>query len=141
MSAEENKATVHRLVEEILNKGDLDALDQYIAEEAVEHSLPPGLPPNREGFKMFFSGFRAAFPDLHYHIQDEIAEGDKVMQRVIGHGTMQGEFQGMAPTGKEGKWSEMHLVRMAGGKIVEHWATVDQLGMMVAVGLMPPPGG
>jgi len=141
MSPEENKAIVRRVVEEVLSTGDLDKLDQFIAADGVDHSLPPDLPANLEGFRLFFASFRAAFPDLHYHIQDEIAEGDKVMQRVTGHGTMQGEFQGMAATGKEGKWTEMHMVRLAEGKIVEHWASIDQLGMMIAVGLMPPPGG
>jgi predicted ester cyclase len=141
MSLADNKQLVHRMVEDVLNTGDLGALDQFIAADAVDHSLPPGLPPTRESFKMSFAAFRAAFPDLHYDIEDEVAEGDKVFQRVAGHGTMQGELQGMPPTGKEGHWTEMHMVRVADGKVVEHWATVDQLGMMVSLGLMPPPGG
>ncbi len=140
MSTQENKAIVRRMVE-MLNKGDMAALDQYIAANAVDHSLPPGVPNTREGFKMFFSAFRAAFPDLHYDVETEIAEGDKVMNRSIGHGTMKGEFQGMPPTGKTGTWTEMHIVRLEGGKIVEHWANVDQMGMMVSLGVMPAPGG
>lgn len=140
MSTSDNKALVRRFVEQHLNTGDLAAVDDLVAPDAVDHSLPPGLPPTREGFKMAFGALRAAFPDLHYHVDDELAEGDKVFQRVTGHGTLQGEFQGMPPTGKHGTWTEMHIVRFAGGKIVEHWANIDQMALMISVGLMQPPG-
>ncbi len=141
MSAQDNKAAIRHFVEEDLNKGNLSAIDEYFAPNLVDHSLPPGVPPTRDGFRGFFTAFRAAFPDLHYHIEDEIAEGDKVMNRATAHGTMKGEFQGMPATGKTGTWTEMHVVRFEGGKVVEHWAVVDQLGMLVSLGVMPPPGG
>ena len=141
MSAQDNKAFVRRFVEENLNKGNMSAVNEYFAPNLVEHSLPPGMPPTRDGFTAFFTAFRAAFPDLHYHIDDEIAEGDKVVQRVTGHGTMKGEFQGMKATGKTGTWTEMHITRFAGGKAAEHWGNVDQMGMLVSLGVMPPPGG
>ena len=141
MSTEQNKANLRRFIEEGLNKGNMALVDEYIAPDAVDHALPPGLPPNREGFKMFFTAFRAAFPDMRYTIDEEIAEGDKVVHRVTGHGTMKGEFQGMPATGKHAAWTEMHIVRMSGGKIVEHWANVDQVSMLQQLGLMPTPGG
>lgn len=140
MSEADNKALVRRLVEKVLNGGDLAALDESVAENAVDHSLPPGVPPTRDGFKMVFGSLRAAFPDLRYDINDEVAEGDKVFQRVTAHGTMKGDFQGMPATGQAGTWGEMHVVRIASGKIVEHWAIIDQLGMLISVGLMKPPG-
>ncbi len=141
MSPEENKAIARRFVEEVLNKGNLAAADQYFASNYVDHAAAPGLPPAIEGFKMFFTAFFAAFPDLHYHLDEEIAEGDKVVHRATGHGTMKGDFQGMQATGKHGTWTEMHILRIEGGKIIEHWANVDQMGMLISLGVMPPPGG
>ena len=140
MSTEENKAIARRLVEEVLNKGNMAAVEEYFASNYVDHSAPPGVPPDREGLKMFLTAFRAAFPDLHYHIEDEIAEGDMVVHRLTGHGTMKGEFQGMPATGKHAMWTEIHIGRLASGKLVEHWANVDQLGMLQQLGLAPMPG-
>lgn len=141
MGTQEDKAKLRRLVEEGLNKGNMAIVDETVAANAVDHALPPGLPQTREGFKLFFTAFRVAFPDLRYVIDQEIAEGDKVVHRITGHGTMKGEFQGMKPTGKHGTWTEMHIVRMEGGKIAEHWANVDQMGMLISLGVMPAPGG
>ena len=140
MSTENNKAVARRLVEEVINGGNMALVNDLLAPTYVEHAAPPGFPTDREGFKMFFTAFRAAFPDLHYHIADEIAEGDKVVNRATAHGTMKGEFQGMPATGKTGTWTEMHVSRYEGGKIMEHWAVVDQMGMLVSLGVMPPPG-
>lgn len=141
MSPQENKAIARRFVEEVLNKGNLAAADQYFAPGYVDRATPPGIPPNLEGFKMFFTAFFAAFPDLHYVIDEEIAEGDKVVHRATGHGTMKGDFQGMKATGKHGTWTEMHILRFEGNKLAEHWANVDQMGMLISVGVMPAPEG
>ncbi len=141
MSAEENKALARQLLEEVINKGNMAAVDEYFASNYVEHDVPPGVPPTREGLKMLFTAFRAAFPDLHYTLEDELAAGDKVVHRIMGHGTMKGDFQGIKATGKHGMWQEMHIARFEGGKVVEHWQVVDQLGMLVSLGVMPPPGG
>ena len=140
MSTGENKALARRLVEEVINKGNMAAANQFFAANYVNHDAPPGVPPNVEGFKQFFTAFRAAFPDLHYHIDDEIAEGDRVVHRHTAHATMKGEFQGMPATGKHAMWTEIHISRFAGGKVVEHWANVDQLGMLQQLGLAPAPG-
>ena len=136
MTPEEMKAMATRLPDGI-SKGDLGAFDQVVAPDAVDHSLPPGMPATVQGTKMFVSAFRAAFPDLHYHVEDTIAEGDRVVQRVTGHGTMKGDFQGMPASGKSASWSEIHIVRFANGKIVEHWATVDQASMLAQLGFGP----
>lgn len=140
MSTEENKAVARRVVEEVVNQGNMAAADALFTADYVDHTVPPGLPPGLEGFKMFFTAFRAAFPDVHYHIEDEIAEGDMVVHRLMGHGTMKGDFQGMPATGKSATWGEMHIGRFVGGKIAEHWANVDQLGMLQQLGLAPMPG-
>ncbi|MEK7324778.1 MAG: ester cyclase [Chloroflexota bacterium] len=140
MSTEQNKAVAMRTVEAI-NAGDMSLFESLLAPDAVEHAVPPGMPPTRETAKQFVTMLRAAFPDSHYHVDDVIAEGDRVVQRVTCHGTMKGEFLGMPATGKSATWTEMHIVRVANGKIVEHWANVDQLGMLQQLGLAPAPGG
>jgi predicted ester cyclase len=141
MTPEDNKQSARRMVE-IINAGDLGLVDELFAPDYVERAPPPGIPPDREGFKALIPMLRAAFPDLRYTIEDEVAEGNKVAQRVIGRGTMKGEFMGMSPTGKTAEWQEMHLHRFnADGKLAEHWQTSDELGMMMQLGLdaQPPP--
>ncbi len=84
----------------------------------------PGCPPKRDGFKMFIGDFRAALPDLTYTIADEMADGNKVVDRSMGTGTMKGDFQGMKASGKKATWQEIHIVRCdANGKIDEHRGT------------------
>lgn len=139
MSTEENKALARRTVEAI-NTGDLDLFYSQLAPDSVEHAAPPGMPPTRDTSRQFIAMLRAAFPDLHYDVEDVIAEGDRVVLRATVHGTMKGEFLGMPATGKSATWSEMHFARVKDGRIVEHWANVDQLGMLQQLGLAPTPG-
>ena len=139
MSTQENKTNIRRLLEG-LNTGNFTGINELVSPNYVDHSLPPGTPTGRDGFKAFVTGMRAAFPDLHYEINDEIVEGDKLVHRVTANGTMQGAFQGMPATGKHGTWTEMHIARFEGGKMVEHWANVDQMGMLVSLGVMPAAG-
>jgi steroid delta-isomerase-like uncharacterized protein len=134
MATEQNKTAARRIVEAI-NRGDMSAVDEELAADFVDHSLPPGVPAGREGLKQLIMGLRSAFPDFVYTIEDEIAEGDRVVQRLTGRGTMQGEMQGMAPTGKQAAWQEIHIGRIEDGKIAEHWAVIDQMGMMQQLGL------
>ena len=143
MSTEQNKAVANRFVQEVLNTGNLDRFTEFFAADYIEHVPPPtpNFPTGAEGFKTFFGGLRAAFPDFHYTIDTTIAEGDKVVHHLTGHGTMKGAFLGMPPTGKHAMWSEIHEARMGpSGKFVEHWANVDQLGMLQQLGLAPTPG-
>ena len=137
MSTEQNKAAANRIPEEF-NKKNLAILDEVAAPNAVDHAVPPGMPETIESTKKFFGMLLSAFPDFHTHVENTVAEGDFVFQRTITHGTMKGEFLGMKPTGKEATWQEMHLVRFANGKVVEHWANIDLTSMMQQLGTMPP---
>jgi steroid delta-isomerase-like uncharacterized protein len=138
MTPEDNKKTARRIVVEIFSAGNMALIDELFAVDFVEHALPPGIPPNREGFKMMIPALRQAFPDLEYTIEDQLAEGDKVAQRLTGRGTMRGEFMGMPPTGKTAVWQEMHLHRVdSAGKLAEHWDSTDEIGMMTQLGLGP----
>lgn len=140
MGSEENKASARRFLEEVMNRGNVAVIDELTSPDFVDHTAPPGVPATNEGFKGFVSTFRAAFPDLHYTIEDELADGDRIVQRVMAHGTMQGDFQGMPASGKSATWQEIHITRFADGKAAEHWGVVDQLGMLVQLGFAQAPG-
>jgi predicted ester cyclase len=95
------------------------------------------MPPTRETAKQFLGMLLAAFPNFQYTVEFTVAEGDRVAQRLIGSGTMKGEFLGMPPTGKHATWTETHVSRFANGKLVEHWANIDQASMLQQLGLLP----
>ena len=127
MAAEDNKRIARRMIDEVLNANNLAALDEILAEDYVDHAVPPGLPPNREGLKLLLQGLLAAFPDLRYDIEAELAEGDRIVQRLMARGTQDGPLQGIPPTGKAATWSEIHIGRIANGKIAEHWDTIETI--------------
>ena len=140
MTPEQNKALVHRMAVEGLEKNNWSIVAETFASDYVDHAnRAPGLATGLAGFRQFTTSLRTAFPDLSYTIDDEIADGDKVVQRVTGQGTMKGEFAGMPATNKHATWSEIHISRLKDGKIVEHWGSVDQLGMLQQLGHAPMP--
>jgi predicted ester cyclase len=140
MGTEENKANGRRFIEEVVNRGNLAVADELAAPNFVDHSVPAGVPPTLEGLKGFLTQLRAAFPDLHYTIEDQFAEGDRIVQRLTVSGTMKGDFQGMPAANKSAKWSEIHIARWANGKAVEHWGVVDQMDMLAQLGFVQAPG-
>src|SRR5438034_9048441 len=136
-STEANKAVVRRFVDEVMNQGKVDVIDEIVTADYVEHQTAPGTPATRDGLKQMMTNFRQAFPDLHVTLDDTIAEGDKVVMRTTMHGTQKGEFMGIAPTNKEVTISGIDIVRFQGGKAVEHWGNQDDLGMMQQLGAVP----
>ena len=139
MTPADMRAVGARFIEEIINQGKLSVLDEALAQEFVDHSLPPGLPADREGQKTLLVGLRTAFPDIHYSIDKDYVDGDHLVHYVTATGTMTGPFMGVQPTGKRATWNEAHIVRFAGDKVAEHWAVVDQLGMLVQLGVIDNP--
>ena len=136
-----NKEVVSRLYAEVMGQGNMAVADEVLAESYIDHRLPfPDLPPNREGFKKTVLRVRAAFPDVDPVIQDIVAEGDRVTVRVTASGTHQNEFNGIPPTGTQISWQEVHIYRLADGKIVEHWGEFDMLGMLIQLGVVQLPG-
>ena len=113
---EQNKAIVRGYMNEVLTKGDLAAFDRYFSEDVLFN--------NSKGLKQALVGnqsTRSAFPDFQLVIEDQIAEGDKVVTRVTFQGTHRGEFRGIAPTGKQVKYSGIAIDRIVEGKVVEMW--------------------
>ena len=138
--SEQNKALERRFVEEVWNKGNLALIDELVAPNFVDHTAPPGLPPGAEGVKAFVKMYRDAFPDAQVTIHDILAEGDKVVYRWTGSGTHQGTLFGIPATGKKMSVDGMTIDRISGGKFVESWNILDQLGMMQQLGVIPKPG-
>ncbi len=136
---EDNKALNRRFVEEVINEGNLDAIDELLDPGVVDHAAPPGFPTGREGAKQFAAMMRSAFPDLHLTIEDMIAEGDKVVMRSTWSGTHQGEFMWIPATGRRVTVSAIDISRVADGRMVEHWEQFDALGLMQQLGAVPPP--
>ena len=140
MSAEQNKGIARRFAEEVINKNNLDAIDDLFAPNYVSHVLPPGLPQGPEGEKLFASSFHAAFPDAHLTVEDMIAEGDKVATRFTYRATHKGEFMGIPPSGKQVTFTGIRIFRFDGGTIAEQWGESDNLGFMQQLGVIPPMG-
>ncbi len=139
-SEEENKAQYRRLYEEMFNKGDLAIVDDLVAPDCINHEVPPGM-NNRgpESARQVVMMLRTAFPDLHFTIEELVAEGDTVAGRVTMSGTHLGPFQGIPATGRSFEQAHMHFVRLRDGKAIEHRAVRDDLGMMRQLGVIPAP--
>ena len=138
MSIEQNKAVFRQIVEEIFNQGNISLFDELVAPDFIEHEeLPPGIPVGREGAKVLFTQLRSAFPDFNAEIEDLIAEGDRVVVRMKWTGTHEGEFMGIPPTGRSISIEVIDIVRFEGGKFVEHWGIMDNMGMMQQLGVVP----
>lgn len=140
MSTEDNKATSRRFYEEVINQKQLVVVDEVTGDNYHSHDFPPGLPPGREGLKIFISVFHAAFPDGHLTIDQMIAEGDTVATRLTFHGTHTGEFQGIAPTGKKVTIPALDMARFESGKLVEHWGGPNQMSLLQQLGVIPSMG-
>jgi steroid delta-isomerase-like uncharacterized protein len=135
--SEEAKAIVRRFIEETQARGNLEAIDEFIAEDCVNHTPPPGVPPDREGAKQIFAMFRAAFPDHDAVILDMVGEDNTVATYKTFTGTHQSEFMGIPATGKRITVRVMDFVRVRDGKIAEHSNVVDVFGLLAQLGAMP----
>ena len=118
MSAEENKAAQRRIIEEVINRKDLDLADELFAEEHELHPEAAGVARGPEGMKRAFAGLHEEFPDIWVEIEDMVAEGDVVAARLTFGGTH-------APSGELATWPEMIFARFSGGKAVESWEMTD----------------
>jgi predicted ester cyclase len=121
---EDNKATVRRLIEDVLNGGRLEAIDELYAPELASAA------------KRWITPFRASFPDVHMEVIELIAEGDKVVGRFTCSATHLGEWQGHAPTGRRfERVDEVSIFRLHNGRIVQVWSLEDTLGRLQQLGL------
>ena len=134
---DQNKAIARRLYETLnqaLSTGNLAALDEVIAADAVDHNPAPGQKPGVEGVKQAFGEFRIAFPDLSLTVEEMIAEGQKVACRITTRATHKGVFLGIPPTGKQVVQTGIDILRITDGKVVERWGEFDNLGLLQQLG-------
>lgn len=131
--SEQNKARIRRVIEQAYSQGDLSVVDEVAASDLVIHASSQDI-RGREGAKQYVTVLRKAFPDLHFTIEDQIAEGDMVVTRWTARGTHKGHFQGIPATGREIRLMGTDIDRMTDGKVVECWAHVDELGLMQQLG-------
>jgi predicted ester cyclase len=139
--AEENKAKARRLFEEGFSQGNTDVVDEVLNPDFVcyDPNSESGQVRGSETIKAEIEYFRNAVPDLTYTIEDQIAEGDKVVTRYTVSGTHQGEFFGVAPTGERIRMTGISIDRFEGGKMVEEWPDYDLPGVMHQLGAVPAP--
>jgi predicted ester cyclase len=133
MNLEQNKGIIHDFLIEI-DRGS-DAVDRFFSPNCMVH-LPGSLSPtDREGFKAFIGMLYKAFPDLRHTLVDQIAENGKVANLVIAHGTHKGVFQGIPPTGKPVAITDIIIVKIIEGRVIELWAQFDFLGLLQQLGV------
>jgi len=136
MSPEENKALVRRFYEEI-DKGNLDAMDELVAENYIDHNPPPfPVPAGREGLKEAFRIFWKATPGIH-RIEDQLAEGDRVVTRLTCLGKHEGDLPGVPRTGKDLKMTSITIHRIQNGQLAEKWSEKDMVPFLTVLGLIP----
>ena len=136
MSIEENKALARREVEEIFSEGKLDVADEIYTSDFVDYDLVlPQTMNGPEEMKEYVRMYRSAFPDLRVILEEQVAEGNKVVNRWTARGTHQGEYMGISSTGKEVEFAGMHVSRIdEEGKIAENWEVYDLMGLMRQIG-------
>ena len=139
MSLQKNKDVVLRFIEQVQNQHNLAALDALLSPDFVDWSGTTD-PPNQEGTKAFFTLMFSAFPDMHFTIRQQLAEGDQVMTHKTFHGTHQGSFLGIPPTGKQVSFDVIDILTVSEDRISEHWTVSDLLSLMQQLGAVPAPG-
>lgn len=132
-----NKTLVREFIDALFTRGELDAVDRYLAPDFVYHDPFPGFASDREGLRQAAQVFRQGFPDWHSQVQALIAEGDLVTERFTARGTHQGEFMGVPASGREVTLAGINIFRVQDGKLVERWGRLDDLGLLQQLGIVP----
>ncbi len=136
MIAKENEAVVRRYIEEVWNRHDLDAIDGLVSPGYVNHAANTD-EYRHGGARRIWEWLLSVFPDHRFDVEDAVADGDTVAVRGTMTGTHEGELFGVPPTGERVAARQSHWFRVANGKLTEHWAVRDDLGMMRQLGVMP----
>jgi steroid delta-isomerase-like uncharacterized protein len=124
--------------DEVFRRQHVDAIDELLTDDFVEHIPAPGQAPDRQGAKKFISHMLQAFPDLDYDVKSEIAEGDMLAIVGVMKGTHSGEFLGVPGSGRKANVTVMETSRVRDGKFSDHWGLVDVPTLMQQVGMPSP---
>lgn len=132
---------IHTWFDQAFNQGDLAVVDELVVVDSITHIPGWGMPANRLGIKQMITTLRAAFPDLHCIIEEEIEQADKSAVLWTLRGKHKGKFLGNVPTGRRVEVQGFIFARIADGRIVEAWIMLDQMGLLQQLGIVPPPRG
>ncbi|MCA1704934.1 MAG: ester cyclase [Actinobacteria bacterium] len=138
MTSDTNIAALERMAE-MINTGNLDSFGEVVDQDAVDHDPAPGQQRGIEGFRGFFTTLRAGFPDLQLTPVTIVANDEHVAMAYTINGTHQGEFQGIAPTGKQISARGVEIVKFRDGKMVERWGSSDEMGILGQLGMTMQP--
>jgi steroid delta-isomerase-like uncharacterized protein len=139
LTTQENAVVIRRFAEEVITRGDIELAAQFVWEDVVEQVPLPGQGPGLEGLKDILRTMRSAFPDLDFSIKEQVAEGDKVASRFEWEGTHKGEFLGLPATGRRVRVWGIVIDRLEKGRIKDTRIIMDTLGLMMQLGVFPPP--
>jgi steroid delta-isomerase-like uncharacterized protein len=137
--SENNKAVIRKFIEEVINQNKMDRATDLVGEDFVEADPLPGQRQGREGLKEVLGMMRVAFPDMHWAVDEMVAEEDKVVTRFTWTGTHKGSFAGVPATGKTVKVKGVVIDQLEGGKMSHSRILMDSLGMMQQLGVVPGP--
>jgi predicted ester cyclase len=139
MSTQTNKALVHRFLQEVVNSGNIDAVEAFVHPSFTNHNAPHGLSCGIDGVKQLIQIVRTAFPDLHVTCDSVMAEGDNVVTRLTIHGIHTGKLFSLVPYHGQAKFMSINILRIDNGRFVEHWGSIDALCMLRQLGVIPAP--
>jgi steroid delta-isomerase-like uncharacterized protein len=137
-SSEAAKAVVRRNTVEVQGRGNFEVFEELFAMDFVDHTPQPGRTADRNGARELYHVLRAAFPDFHAEIHWQAADGDLVTTYKTYHGTHQGTFLGVAPTGRKIHFETVDAMRVRNGQITEHWGVANLFSLMQQLGALPP---
>ncbi|HEY1970414.1 MAG TPA: ester cyclase [Pseudonocardia sp.] len=135
--SEAAKAVVRRNTEEVQGGGDFDLFEHIFADDFLDHTPQPGRTPDKDGARVLYRLLRAAFPDFHAEIHWQAADGDLVTTYKTYHGTHEGDFLGVPPTGRKIHFETVDAMRVRDGQIVEHWGVANLFSLMQQLGALP----
>jgi steroid delta-isomerase-like uncharacterized protein len=136
----DRKATANRFYTEVMSNGDLDVIDELLADDFVEHEAVPGGATGKDAVRQFTQEMRTAFPDLKVDVEAMVADGDEVWVHAVATGTNTGDFMDIPATGKTVTMGMIDRIKFKGDKAVEHWGVSDTFGMMTQLGVIPETG-
>ena len=134
MLSDATKAVVRRNTEEVQSRGNFAVFEELFADDFVDHTPQPNMTPNKDGVRDLYHRLRAAFPDFHADIHWQAADGELVTTYKTYHGTHEGMFLGMAPTGRKIQFETVDVMRVRNGKITDHWGVANLFSLMQQLG-------
>lgn len=133
----DNASIVRQFIDEVLNQGDIDGAGRFVRDDVVEQVPFPGQGPGLTGLQDLLRGMRSAFPDMHWTVEEQLADGDRVLTRFAWTGTHRGPFLGVPPTERPISVWGMVIDRLVDGRIQETRILMDTLGLMTQLGAIP----